>query len=422
MSFYYPARFQMNVPGSETATGPIIMPSGIPSHTLTRRNLGQRRRLLDPQLYLGELLPSRCPKACTCLVSYPWFMSDGVASYDSGRQTQAQWRAATQHNIAGFWRPTPTDSPEIERAIVTCVDFQVALGVEAIILPSPLTRDHATDYNRELEWLETGLAVARSRAATLPALATVAISDTCLRGFRSDQNSLLEIILDQITARAPHGVYIVIEQANESTYNCTSENTVGSLLRLVSGMRAGGLQRVIVSFAGTAGLLCLLAGADSWATGWYRGERRLKLVDFEQQEGRAIPAYYSHPAATEFHLATDLSRVASAGLLDRIADETDASATLLRALRDGRAPKDVAQWAPRQGNVQAARIHFMKSMIRETHRVESLDEAGKIRYGRSWLDNAATLASELYTIGSFNPRTELDHQLPWRSAFGRAVS
>src|SRR5258706_8332624 len=96
------------------------------------------------------------------------------------------------------------------------------------------------------------------------------------------ENTLIDIILDQVTARAPDGAYVVLEQANEITYNCTSANTIGALLRLVRGLKDGGLRRVIVSYAGTAGLLTLIAGADAWATGWYRSERRLRLTDIEQ--------------------------------------------------------------------------------------------------------------------------------------------
>lgn len=423
--FYYIARYKMRVPGADQAAGAIIMPSGIPSHTLSRRNLNTaalERRLLDPQMYLGGLQPDRCRNACTCLASYPWFLADGVAPYDSGQQSQAEWRAATQAEIAARWRPTPTAQADIARAVDECVRFQIQLGVEAIILPSPLTCDHASDYSRELEWLESGLERARQLAPERPALATIALSDTCLRGFRADENGLLELILDQVTARTQDGAYLVLEQANESTYNCTSENTVGAVLRLAQGLKRGGLRRVVVCYAGVAGLLTLLVGADAWATGWYRGERRLRLVDFEQTEGRALPAYYSHPAATEFHLANDLGRVRDAGFLDAIRDETDASRELIRALANGLNPQNVPAWAPTQGNVTAARTHFATAMIRETSRVTALDAPAALAYGTAWIQQAADTAAALYGVGSFNPRTELDHQRAWRDAFARAVA
>ena len=420
--FYFLARYQMSVPGTANATGGIILPSGVPSHTLTRRNLNTaalRRRLLDPQMYLGDLQPDRCRNTCTCLASYPWFLAEGIEAYDSSQHTQAQWRANTQQGITETWRRPPTSTDGIRQSVDLCIEFQRNIGVERIILPSPLTRDHATDYARELEWLDIGTERARALAPDIPALATIAISDTCLRGFNPNENTLIEIILDQVSARATAGAYVVLEQANETTYNCTSPNTIGALLRLVHGLKTGGLARVLVCYAGTAGLLTLLAGADAWSTGWYRGERRLRLADIEQTEGRAMPAYYSHPTATEFHLANDLTRVRDAGLLDTIADETEFSRDLLTALAQGRTPNDVVPWQPRASNVTAARAHFATAMIRETRRIGELRDADVNGYGQQWLDRAADIARTLYQLGEFNVRTELDHQRAWREAFGQ---
>jgi hypothetical protein len=420
--FYYLARYQMQVPGTTGAAGAIIMPSGVPSHTLTRRNLNTvalRRKLLDPQMYLSDIQPDRCRKTCTCLASYPWFLAEDVEPYQSSEQTQAGWRAAAQQTITANWRGTPRNADDIRRSVDLCVEFQKHLGVETIILPSPLTRDHATDYAKEAEWLEIGAERSQHLAPGIPALATIAISDTCLRGFQPDENALIELILDQVSARARDGAYIVLEQANETTYNCTSANTVGSLLRLVFGLKQGGLGRIVVCYAGTAGLLTLLVGADAWATGWYRGERRLRLADIEQSEGRAMPAYYSHRAATEFHLTNDLARARDAGLLERIADQTDHSRELLRALRDNLTPQAVAPWQPRQSNVTAARAHFATALIRETERISRMNDDERIRYGTAWLEEASDIAAALYQVGEFNPRTELDHQRAWREAFSQ---
>ena len=150
-------------------------------------------------------------------------------------------------------------------------------------------------------------------------------------------------------------------------------------------------------------------------------ERRLRLADIEQTEGRAMPAYYSHPTATEFHLANDLTRVRDAGLLDAIADETEFSRDLLIALAQGRTPNDVVPWQPRASNVTAARAHFATAMIRETRRVGELSDADLNGYGQQWLDRAADIARTLYQLGEFNIRTELDHQRAWREAFGQFV-
>ena len=421
--FYFLAKFQMAVPGTDRASGGIIIPSGIASHTLTRRSLDRpnlQRRLLDPQIYLSHLRADRCRKTCTKLASYPWFLTD-LAAYNSGQHTQAKWRAASEAAITQHWRGTPSTTADIRQSVDSCIAYQRDRGVEAIILPSPLTNDHASDYTRELGWLEIGAERVRALAPDLPALVTIAISDTCLRGFAPTDNTLIDIILDQVTARAPEGAYVVLEQANEVTYNCTSANTVGALLRLVRGLKDGGLRRVLVSFAGTAGLLALVAGADAWATGWYRSERRLRLTDIEQTEGRAMPAYYSHPAATEFHLANDLTQVRDAGMLNLIRDETPDSGPLLAALDAGLEPKNVVPWQPRTSNVTAARSHYVTAMIRETRRIAALDATAQAAYGRDWIGGAREAAMRLYGIGGFNQRTELDHQRAWCDALEAAL-
>lgn len=299
--------------------------------------------------------------------------------------------------------------------------FQRDLGCEAIILPSPLTREHSTDYSREVEWLEAGLAVCRLVAPGLPHIATVAVSDTCLRGINPSANSLIDLILDQVSARQPDGVYIVLELANETRYYCGSPDTIGALLRFVSGFRAGGHTRVIVGFGGLAGFLALTAGADTWTSGWYRGERRLRLSDFEQDEGRAMPTYYSHPLATDVHLRGDLDRLVASGYLPQVADRTVSSEGLLAALSAGRRVDEVTEWRYRQSNVTAARAHYLAASIRETAIISELSESACLDHARHWLDGAVTLARRLYRLGDFHDRTELDHQRAWHDAMNALV-
>jgi hypothetical protein len=416
--FFFTARFEKNVPGVQGASGGIIMPSGITRDELVRRGLDDsplRTRLLDPQIYLGDLRPEHCRKACANMASYPWFRAAGVEAFDSSKVKRHEWKQAQRQGIPEAWRPTPTDQKEIEGVVTSCVEFQLDLDCEMVILPSPLTRSHATDYGRELQWLETGLAAGGTLVKDRRVLATVAISDTCLRGFDPLQNDLLGLILDSVTARVTSGVYLVLEQSNETKYYCTSPRTVGSILRLAEGLKQGGIEYVLVSFAGVAGLLSLLVGADGWSTGWYRGERLLNLVDFQDKRGSARPAYYSHPLAAEIHVPDDIDKVVQAGFLNAIADETAPSASLLAALRSpDQSYKKAIGW--NTASVASARAHFAQAMIRETRTIAGLDEAGRRKYGVDWLRGAADLASQMYGIGGLNPRTEIDHQRGWKEA------
>jgi len=429
MEFFASARFKMAVPeGVQGIAGGLIIPSGIAQPVLIRRDLGKRyphlqRRLLDPQLYLANLNGAKCRGACVNLASYGWFNVTGIDPYDSKKHSQSEWKEKAIAKIHNAWPgAVPSASKEIDKAITACVATQVVLGCEAIILPSPLTSDPSTDYSTELHWLDQGLRIAGKVAAHKARLATIALSDTCLRGIDPSANQLLELILDQVTARQPEGAYLVLELANEHGYYCSHPNTIGAVLRLVKGLKGGGLSRVFVAFAGVAGLLAVCAGADGWSTGWYRGERRLRLVDFEQPQGRANPSYYSHPLASEFHLQSDLDRVNAATFLSRVADETPASQGLLKALASSRLVSSVPDWRYSQSNVSAAIEHFLTAAARETSALATLSSEKRIEYGKQWLEGAEKLASELYAIGPFNPRTELDHQTAWRSAFEKFLA
>ncbi len=428
-AFYAPARYKMAIPGNvQGISGGLIFPAGVPSPTLIRRgrkDLSKKypyltQRLLDPQLYLAELPAATCRKACVNLASYGWFLTEGIKPFDSSKQDQTEWRQEALGKIHRAWKGTiPTDKPRIRTAILKSVLFQQNIDCEAIILPSPLTAELSSDYTVELGWLDSGLEVAETIAPGMDRIASVALSDTSLRGLDPWKNDLLTVIIDQITARTPEGVYIVIEQSNEHGYYCTHPNTVGSLLRLIHQFREAGLKRIIVGPIGLAGLLATAVGADVWSAGWYRGERRVMLADFTDQMGMAVPTYYTHGLAGEIHLEGDLDRLVQRGFLKRLEDETQASNGLITALRARRSVGTVPEWRHGQSNVEAAREHFYTVAVRETAKLNGQPKTACLRYANEWLKGAEQLASDLYSVGGFNPRTELNHQAAWRQAFGQ---
>jgi hypothetical protein len=423
--FYVSAKFQMKLPdGVAGVAGGVIMPSGVALHTIERRDLAKKyphlvRRLLDPQMYLLGLNPATSRKACANLASYPWFPIGLRVPYDSAKhKTQAEWKEALKAKIHKTWSGTlPSKDAEINDAIRLCLEVQKRLGVEAFILPAPLTSDINSSFDVELDWMERGLALAKQLAPEVPVYASIALSDTTVRGPDPWSNALLATILDQVSARGITRAYLVLEQANEDGYYCTHPNTVGALLRLCNGLKHGGLTRVLLAFCGTAGLIGLAAGADAWTSGWYRGERRLKLADFEDQEGRANPAYYSHPMGGEFHLERDLDSAVKKGYLPRLRDDTSASAGLLTALAAHQSSNAVPEWRHRQSNVAASIEHFLLACVRETQSLATLAQPQAEAATKAWLDGAANLAADLYSIGSFNGRTSVNHQAGWLKAF-----
>lgn len=416
----------MKLPGENIgADGGIIFPAGVAAHTLVRRTKLEksyphlRRRLLDPQVYLASLSPYKCQTVCVSLMSYGWFPSNGARKFDSSKHDQSTFMQMEKAEIHRTWTGTlPTDENGIQQLVDACVAFQVNFGCEAIILPSPLTSSQTSDYATELRWLDAGLKSAKQYAPALPSFASVAISDNALRNVDPNANELITIIVDQITARGCAGAYLVIEQANESSYYCGHPNTVGALCRLCFELKQGGLPRIALGPVGIAGLLGAAAGADVWTAGWYRTERRVKLNDFEDSDGRTVPTFYSHPFGSEFHLQEDLDHVVSAGHLTRVADVTPASTKLIAALQKGLPVAAVQEWMHSIANVEAAKEHFLRVCIREAHALSTLNPQQRVLRTLEWLRSAEQLTRELAATGHrFSDRTEIKHQAPWLHAF-----
>jgi hypothetical protein len=424
IDFFASTRWTMK-PEVNGVDGALIFASGIPLHTLERRDLEKHdhlsRRLLDPQVYLSGLDVAKANDACTKLSSYGWFDAT-VPDYDSAKQKQSEWTASARGDVGTSWTgQVPSDAAVVEDRVRRCVEVQHRLGCEGIVLPSPLTTT-ASDYSTELNWLDVGLTLASRIAPGVPRIATIAISDAVLRGVDAWSSRFLDTVLDQTTARAPEGAYLVIEQASHDQVYETNANVLGALLRLVRDLRAGGVAKVIVPVAGVAGLLGVALGAEIWSTGWYRSQRRVRLPDFEDTDEvkMARPTYYSHRLAGEVHLKTDLDTINAKGLLNLVADATPASEGLLRALRGGAVVADVPEWTPTPANVTAARHHFAAALVRETAQLKTLPIARRLDATKGWLDAAIGVAVKVSALGEFNPRTALGHQRAWRAALEAA--
>lgn len=403
-------------------TGSIIYPSGLGSHVLARRRLSShghlRERYLDPQLYLSGLNAITCRKTCSKLATYPWFGTQNIPEYDSSEKTQNDYVKQIKATIHRNWKASlPDTQAEIRDIATSCISLQSNLNCRGIIAPVPLVVDQGDDYALSIRWLDAAIDTAESLGLNRPLFASVALSDSALRNFDPWDNQLLDVIIDQITARQFDGAYIVVEQTNESGYYLTHPNTMGSLLRLVWGLKRGGLKTVIVSQVGTAGLVCLGAGADCWSSGWYRSERRVRLADMEDQEGRTTPTFYSHKLASEIHLEADLDNLVKKGCLSDIMDETPASSGLLKALREGKKSGNVPEWRYEITNTGAAKEHFAHAVVRETSRLSNMTQGEVTQSIHDWLQTAEQMAADIQPILSLNPRTALNHQAAWLAAF-----
>lgn len=426
MGFFTPGGYKRSIPeGIGGISGSIIIPSLKPLDMLEPKKLDSMsyfdRRLLDPQVYLAELDAVRCSDRCTKLATYGWFdVGELDSARTSGHRGMQKWIQKSKRIIGDHWAGILPSGENREQAVAIALETQLSVGCEALVLPTPLIDDQFSDLGIEMNWLDDGLRIGGGEYE-LPLLATVAIADSCLRQTDPSDNPIIDSILDQVTAREPDGVYLVLELATEEGYYCTSQNTIGSLLRLVDGFRQAGIGRIVVNYWTVAGLLALAFGADSWCTGYYLSERKLSRNECEDKTtmASAYPAFYSHPLAGEIHLKGDLDQLVDEGLLEAVADVTPFSEDLIRGLRKGFTVSDVPAWVHSRNNVTSAKGHFASAMARETNALLSLGEEDRIAYVDQWLRGATRLATRLIALEDTAPRTELTHQRSWLRAFTR---
>jgi hypothetical protein len=399
--------------------GSIIFPAGIPSHRLVRRKLEKHRhlrdRLLDPQLYLVELDARAASKTCARLATYPWFpAASRVPQFKSGSMKVAAFERTLKTSIDKKWvRSLPTESQEILRLASACVSFQETMGCQTVVLPAPLVRDENDSLDQALAWIDAGIEAMKT--SELPCLATLAISDTALRGLDPSQNGLLSAALNALTAREElAGVYLVLEQTSEPGYFCSHPDTIAALCWLVSEFRRAKVDRIFVAPCGPFGLALCGLGATDWTGGWYRSERKQRLADCEDNEGRAHPTFYSHALAGDVHLKQDLDNLVAAKLIGVLEKPTSFSAILSSALLKNNRVQQVPSWRFLGGNVTAARAHFLEVAVTETSALNKLPEATRSSYVTTWLKKAKDLASQASATGYvLHPRTEIGHQATW---------
>ncbi|PYX29580.1 MAG: hypothetical protein DMG80_14280, partial [Acidobacteria bacterium] len=343
--------------------------------------------------------------------------------YSSGKhKKQGTWSAIANNAIPSLWMGSaPRDTGTIESSIGDCVDFQLRIGCQAVILPSPLTIDSATTYADELAWLDAGISYCRTlEGAKPPVYATVALQDITIRYADPTRNPLLDLILDAVSAREIQGVYVVVEQASEAsdTRQCGSTRVLGAVLHVVHLFANEARLKVGVNFLGPFGLACEAAGAAWWASNWYKSLYRLRLAD-KLGGGRSYPLYWSYPAALDVHLETDFDSLVAApqGLFGRLQDQTSASDALLRAAAQNHRASVVPGWRYQQGNVAQAIEHYLLAAVRSDRELSALTGNARLDHVENWLKAAVAMTRPIRSALGQPPRTKTDHVLAWQDAF-----
>lgn len=431
MTLYGIEGYQQSIPpGLQYVSGSLVIPSRRALESATkkdfRKNEYRGRLLLDPQVYLTNLDPVRFRSRCASLASYAWFECGELEFKKTAKSRVGQraWDEKRWKIIHEHWTGKMAEGDDIDADAGAIAATQRTVGCEAIILGAPLTTNPNSDLSAEIDWLDRGIAATRKQNLLgLPVLGSVALSERVLTGIDPFENTLIDTIVDQFSTRKIDGVYVVVELGSVSGYYLADKQVFGAILRLADAFKRSGMKRVIFSYPTVAGLAAMLAGADAICLGWYQSERRLRFEDLAEDDegGIARPAYYCHQFASEIHVGTDLMKVVKAGKLELFVDETEFTKGLIRALRDGKEPKDVAPWRYEPGNHRFARSHFYTVIGREARYIASLDQKQRFEYAKRWLSDAAERAAVMTAIAEssepLQDRTEVLHQRGWMDTF-----
>ena len=191
---------------------------------------------------------------------------------------------------------------------------------------------------------------------------------------------------------------------------------MGSILRLVQQFSQDSGLRVGVNFLGAFGLACEAAGAEFWASGWYKSLYRLRLAD-RLVGGRAYPKYWTYSAATDIHLDGEFDTLHASGLLRQFADTTPASNGLLAAAAAGVQAANVPAWRYAQSNVQASREHFLVSCVNAENLHSGVAGRAQRNLVEKWLRNAGGFASSIAAKLGPTAVTKTSHVQAWLDSF-----
>jgi hypothetical protein len=433
--FYHNTRytFPLAAGSPDTIAGGIIAASAMSRPQLVRRKLSRasylQHCLLDPQLYLADLASATAGKNVVNLGTYPWFRCEHQ-SFESGKPGGLpQWKAEQANTLVQGWPgAAATDPKEVADCAQSAIEIPLALGCEAVILPSPMTRAPGGGYATEARWLDAGLAACSKLRVSMPVYATIAIADSALRELNPLENPLLQTLTAHVASRdGLAGAYVVIAQnsEDEGSWICKDPDTLLSLLVIVDDIVRGAGRDVIVNGVGTFGLVAAAVGARIWSSGYYRSQRRMRTSDYNDSEGRTVPRYFSARLLGDVGVEHDLALVARDAVGRRVLTDTPSAAALNAILRGGGTPADVPEWEYTPGTPTAAMAHHNHCMQGLSTALGAASVEQRVNLMDSMLRRAETVAQSVREIVTARPRpdgqvtkhTDFLSQRIWREVF-----
>lgn len=370
--------------------GAVVLPCGNSRPRVERDHPGDFQTLLfDPQLYLAGIEVEPRVKTCARLAGYPWFGVRKVANFDSGLEKRKDWEAKLRDQVLNHWPGRA--SSDLAKSASSAVEFQMEFGCTSVILPTPLVDEREDEASLIGTWLDAGLEAAEELETPQPLLASVALAEHTLTERAFDAGGLIEAVVDQVTARPNiDGVYIVVVQSGAAAHPFEASAAVArAYLHLSRDFAAVGMRQILTNFADLVGLAAMGVGATGFGSGQSSSLRGVYADGFRDEGGGiALPHYYSHKSATEYRTESDLGRIVKKRLFRRIADETQASAPLVAALRGGGSASSLPNWVESQNILAAAHQHYLERLLAEGATLHKARKNQRLDAVLEWLEAA----------------------------------
>lgn len=147
------------------------------------------------------------------LASYPWYNNTPPVYTSSEFKISDFKKQYDEDSSALSCLSIPTDDTSIRQRIQACLDFQKSLGVNALIVPTPLANNYEDEFSIQLQWIN--IAIDMKDNYSLPLYATIALSEDIISNQTFDENRVLQTAIDNLSVIDElSGFYLVIERTS----------------------------------------------------------------------------------------------------------------------------------------------------------------------------------------------------------------
>lgn len=413
----------------------ILHPSGIDRPSCIRRVLKEvvtfDRLLMDPQLYLLNLRfrPGVRPKDAVIkrLHSYPWFgigpedlAADGLHQHVEGGKplTPAELWDGRKDILGTHW-------PNI---VAGAIGYQLELECDQLVLPATLIEDPSSTLDEETDRLQEAFAATQAiNRTSLPVYASLPLADLLFLHDPQEADRLIDSLVDLVSAQdGLTGVYIpFIQQSSDAGDRIAQDRCVRAILRLAWLFGHHTKLKVIFNFVESLGIVCSAFGAEGYATGPSKAQRRCTPMEFCDGGGPgASPKFFSLELCTDFRPEPEMEWIRDIDSLDLIAkDRTVASEALFLALERGMpVAGNAPDWDRNQPiTLQPTRHHYFALQTKAVDQIQTVDQA--LSWLRSAERNGTYLAATCEKDLKDNPKFSIPmvHVPCWRKALAELL-